>query len=107
LRYGRLGHFAVSSGFEKYPQHWNKCCGLTNSPGILLAYADTSLVWATHETVASRFDNLENSSWVMTSFTIGYCVTLPLVCIVLEGIVILRVWEDLLTPLTILNSTDD
>ncbi|KAH8780515.1 major facilitator superfamily domain-containing protein [Hyaloscypha finlandica] len=46
--------------------------------GILLAYADTSLVWATHETVASRFDNLENSSWMMTSFTIGYCVTLPL-----------------------------
>ncbi|TAQ83729.1 hypothetical protein B7494_g7949 [Chlorociboria aeruginascens] len=46
--------------------------------GILLAYADTSLVWATHETVASHFDNLENSSWMMTSFTIGYCVTLPL-----------------------------
>ncbi|KAE9370966.1 MFS general substrate transporter [Stipitochalara longipes BDJ] len=46
--------------------------------GILLAYADTSLVWATHETVASNFDNLASSSWMMTSFTIGYCVTLPL-----------------------------
>ncbi|KAH8646947.1 major facilitator superfamily domain-containing protein [Tricladium varicosporioides] len=46
--------------------------------GILLAYADTSLVWATHETVASHFDNLENSSWMMTSFTVGSCVTLPL-----------------------------
>ncbi|KAI6713965.1 efflux pump antibiotic resistance protein [Diplocarpon mali] len=46
--------------------------------GIMLAYANTSLVWATHETVASRFDSLKNSSWMMTSFTIGYCVTLPL-----------------------------
>ncbi|KAG9232096.1 major facilitator superfamily domain-containing protein [Amylocarpus encephaloides] len=46
--------------------------------GILLAYADTSLVWATHETVSSHFDKLGNSSWMMTSFTIGYCVTLPL-----------------------------
>lgn len=46
--------------------------------GILLAYADTSLVWATHETIASRFNSLQNSSWLMTSFTIGYCVTLPL-----------------------------
>ena len=47
--------------------------------GILLANADISLVWATHETVASHFDNLANSSWIMTSFAIGYCVTLPLV----------------------------
>ncbi|PBP28722.1 hypothetical protein BUE80_DR000425 [Diplocarpon rosae] len=46
--------------------------------GIMLAYANTSLVWATHETVASRFNSLKNSSWMMTSFTIGYCVTLPL-----------------------------
>ncbi|KFY33213.1 hypothetical protein V494_07823 [Pseudogymnoascus sp. VKM F-4513 (FW-928)] len=46
--------------------------------GILLAYADTSLVWATHETIASRFNSLQNSSWMMTSFTMGYCVTLPL-----------------------------
>ncbi|KAJ5038213.1 uncharacterized protein L3040_007080 [Drepanopeziza brunnea f. sp. 'multigermtubi'] len=46
--------------------------------GIMLAYANTSLVWATHETVASRFDTLRSSSWMMTSFTIGYCVTLPL-----------------------------
>ncbi|CEJ91340.1 hypothetical protein VHEMI07058 [[Torrubiella] hemipterigena] len=46
--------------------------------GILLAYADTSLVWATHETIASRFDALQNSSWMMTAFTIGYFVTLPM-----------------------------
>ena len=46
--------------------------GLISVSGILLAYADTSLVWATHETVASHFNNLENSSWMMTSFTIGY-----------------------------------
>lgn len=52
---------------------------LINSTGILLAYADTSLVWATHETIASRFNSLQNSSWMMTSFTMGYCVTLPLV----------------------------
>lgn len=54
-------------------------CDLTDLLGILLAFADTSLVWATHETIASRFGNLQNSSWMMTSFTIGYCVTLPLV----------------------------
>lgn len=54
-------------------------CELMNSVGILLAYADTSLVWATHETIASRFNSLQNSSWMMTSFTMGYCVTLPLV----------------------------
>lgn len=52
---------------------------LMNFAGILLAYADTSLVWATHETIASRFNSLQNSSWMMTSFTMGYCVTLPLV----------------------------
>ncbi|KFY47903.1 hypothetical protein V495_01752 [Pseudogymnoascus sp. VKM F-4514 (FW-929)] len=46
--------------------------------GIMLARADTSLVWATHETVASHFDNLDNSSWMMTSFAIGCCVTYPL-----------------------------
>jgi hypothetical protein len=56
-------------------------CGLTWSLGIMLARADTSLVWATNETVASHFNNLENSSWMMTSFAIGCCVTYPLVCV--------------------------
>jgi hypothetical protein len=56
-------------------------CGLTRSLGIMLARADTSLVWATNKTVASYFDNLENSSWMMTSFAIGCCVTYPLVCV--------------------------
>jgi hypothetical protein len=76
-----------------------------NSPGILLANMDTSLVWATRETVASRFHNLENSSWMMTSFTIGYCVTLPLVC---NFQLVLEFEYDLpVVLLTILNSTDD
>ncbi|KAL2067238.1 hypothetical protein VTL71DRAFT_1662 [Oculimacula yallundae] len=46
--------------------------------GILISYADTSFAWATHETIASNFDSLRHSSWLMTSFTVGYCVTLPL-----------------------------
>lgn len=57
------------------------CCGWWCVLGIMLARADTSLVWATHETVASHFDNLDNSSWMMTSFAIGCCVTYPLVCL--------------------------
>ncbi|XMA11303.1 hypothetical protein WAI453_004094 [Rhynchosporium graminicola] len=46
--------------------------------GILISYADTSFAWATHETIASHFNSLRHSSWIMTSFTVGYCVTLPL-----------------------------
>ncbi|CAG8976828.1 hypothetical protein HYALB_00009092 [Hymenoscyphus albidus] len=45
--------------------------------GILLACADTSLVWAIHETIASRFGCLEYSSWMMTSFTLGYYIAAP------------------------------
>lgn len=72
---GNLEHFLASSSL-------GRCfgtCNLMNFAGILLAYSDTSLVWATHETIASRFDSLQNSSWMMTSFTIGYFVTLPMV----------------------------
>lgn len=71
---------------------------LTNSAGILLAYADTSLVWATHETIASRFNSLQNSSWMMTSFTMGYCVTLPLVScfqLLLKRLRCLVLWDKL------------
>jgi hypothetical protein len=48
-------------------------CGVLpyRSAGILLAEGDASLVWATHETIASRFDELGNASWMMTSYTIG------------------------------------
>jgi hypothetical protein len=66
--------------------------------GILLAFADTSLVWATHETIASHFDSLQNASWMMTSFTIGYFVTLPMVsCPTLRLACSICLWVCLLT----------
>lgn len=93
-------------------------CGVLpyRSAGILLAEGDASLVWATHETIASRFDELGNASWMMTSYTIGwedfseepqkwiltshrYCVTLPLVCLLrLEGdnLLIAQWWRSLI-----------
>lgn len=73
---GNLGPLLVSnSPTSRVSGHVN----LMHSEGIILAYADTSLVWATHETIASRFDCLQSASWMMTSFTIGYFVTLPMV----------------------------
>ena len=77
---GKLVRFVVGEDEEDFRQlSWDWLMAYTFWIGIMLAYADTSLVWATHETVASHFDNLANSSWIMTSFAIGYCVTLPLV----------------------------
>ncbi|KAF4637899.1 hypothetical protein G7Y89_g191 [Cudoniella acicularis] len=72
----------VTALFGKSPSFRSKGefrpCILTGNLGVLLSSADDSIVLATHETVASEFDRLSNSSWMITGFTLGYCVTLPL-----------------------------
>jgi len=81
------------------------CCGWWLCVlGIMLARADTSLVWATHETVASHFDSLDDSSWMMTSFAIGCCVTYPLVCLSLS-LAFFGEWFDLFVYLSFASAS--
>ncbi|GKT45490.1 vacuolar membrane-associated protein iml1 [Colletotrichum spaethianum] len=43
--------------------------------GTFTANADSSLVMATHPTIASEFDDLENSSWLFVSFALAGAAT--------------------------------
>lgn len=47
--------------------------------GTFTANADGSLVMATHPTIASEFDDLENSSWLFVSFALAGAATQTLV----------------------------
>jgi len=46
--------------------------------GTFIANADSSLLFATHTIIASEFDALHDSSWLLTSFALAQAVTLPL-----------------------------
>ena len=48
--------------------------------GMFTANADGSLVLATHSTIASEFNNLEASSWLMTSFALAGASFQSIVC---------------------------
>lgn len=47
--------------------------------GTFTANADGSLVMATHPTIASEFDDLENSSWLFVAFALAGAATQTLV----------------------------
>ncbi|KZF26756.1 putative transporter [Xylona heveae TC161] len=46
--------------------------------GVFLAGGDESLVISMYGEVASEFQNLTDGPWLMTGYTLGYCVALPL-----------------------------
>lgn len=46
--------------------------------GSLISNADSSLLFATHPIIASEFDALRDSSWLMTSFGLAQAATQPL-----------------------------
>ncbi|KAF7512506.1 hypothetical protein GJ744_001441 [Endocarpon pusillum] len=46
--------------------------------GVFIANADESFVMATYGAIASEFRRLSDGSWLMTGYTLGYCVSLPL-----------------------------
>ncbi|EME79349.1 uncharacterized protein MYCFIDRAFT_190289 [Pseudocercospora fijiensis CIRAD86] len=46
--------------------------------GVFLANVDASLVLATYGQVASTFGDLENGSWILSSFILAQCVAQPL-----------------------------
>ena len=47
--------------------------------GIFLANGDTSFVVATYTSIASEFKELGAASWLLTAYTFGYSVALPVV----------------------------
>jgi hypothetical protein len=47
--------------------------------GVVISNADSSFLMATHTVIASEFDALHDSSWLLTSFVLGGAVTQPLV----------------------------
>lgn len=47
--------------------------------GVFLASADDSLVYATYGTIASHFEALSDGPLLLTGYTLGYCVALPVV----------------------------
>lgn len=47
--------------------------------GILVAEIDGSIVMATHPLIASEFNDLANSTWLITGFALAGAVTQPLV----------------------------
>lgn len=47
--------------------------------GVFIAHADEMLVLTTYETIASQFQDLSNGPWLLTGYTLGYCVALPVV----------------------------
>lgn len=49
--------------------------------GTFTANADGSLVLATHPTIASEFDDLENSSWLFVAFALAGAATQTLVSV--------------------------
>ena len=46
--------------------------------GTFIANADSSLLFATHHIIASEFDALHDSSWLLTSFALAQAATMPL-----------------------------
>lgn len=46
--------------------------------GTFIANADSSLLFATHSIIASEFDALHDSSWLLTSFALAQAATMPL-----------------------------
>jgi hypothetical protein len=47
--------------------------------GVFVSSADTSIVFATNGAIASDFEDLENSGWLVTGFMFAMCATQPLV----------------------------
>ncbi len=50
--------------------------------GIFVGNADGSILLATHPIIASEFNDLKNSSWLITSFALAGASTMALVRIV-------------------------
>ncbi|TLD37309.1 multidrug resistance protein [Venturia nashicola] len=46
--------------------------------GVFIAQLDTSFVLATHSTIASEFDQLANSSWLVVSYSLAMCAVQPI-----------------------------
>ncbi|KAL2014118.1 hypothetical protein VTN00DRAFT_1643 [Thermoascus crustaceus] len=45
--------------------------------GVFLASCDETLVMATYEAISSQFHSLTESAWLVTSYNLGYYVSLP------------------------------
>ena len=52
---------------------------LTKITGIFVGNADGSILLATHPVIASEFNDLKNSSWLMTSFALAGASSMALV----------------------------
>ena len=57
---------------------------LTKNTGIFVGNADGSILLATHPIIASEFNDLKNSSWLITSFALAGASTMALVRTVLR-----------------------
>lgn len=53
---------------------------LTGKPvGVFISQADTSLILATYGPIASEFNELQNASWLLSSYILAMCAAQPLV----------------------------
>lgn len=48
--------------------------------GVFIAQADSSIVLATNQEIASGFGALSDSSWLITTYALAQCACQPLVC---------------------------
>ncbi|KAM5475431.1 hypothetical protein MauCBS54593_001120 [Microsporum audouinii] len=57
---------------------WKSLLGIIGALiGVFLAGADESMVLVTYQTIASHFQRLGDSPWVLAGYNLGYCVALP------------------------------
>jgi hypothetical protein len=47
--------------------------------GVFIAFCDDSFVISTHEEIASSFNQLSISHWLVTGFNLGWAISLPIV----------------------------
>jgi MFS family permease len=47
--------------------------------GVFISQADATLVLATYGTIASEFNDLQNGSWLISSYMLAMCTAQPLV----------------------------
>ena len=72
--------YATFLGMSLYPKGLIQL--FTNSSaGVFIASADESLVISTYSTIASQFHYLSAGSWLLVAYNFGYCIALPVVCL--------------------------
>ncbi|KAJ5095777.1 hypothetical protein NUU61_005133 [Penicillium alfredii] len=69
---------AGGNGQETPVSQWRRTLGIMLAlVGVFVAGADQSFLMVTYEVIASQFDDVSDSAWVLTGYNLGYCIALP------------------------------